>query len=139
YDPELHTAFVHACNACLSPLGLVQPPKEFSDLNYVMGTAGQRFQPILGGGEGLAADAPQGRGTAPGGAEASAGRASQPPPAAAPPTAAPGAQTPPAVGGGRAGGNSGGPNAGGAPPATPPAGGAGGGFVGTTVQGLPLL
>src|SRR6478752_1573950 len=28
YDPELHTAFVHACNACLSPLGLVKPPKE---------------------------------------------------------------------------------------------------------------
>jgi len=38
YDPELHTAFVHACNACLSPLGLVKPPKEFSDLDYVMGT-----------------------------------------------------------------------------------------------------
>ena len=67
YDPELHTAFVHACNACLSPLGLVKPPKEFSDLDYVMGTDGVRFQPILGGGEGLAADAPQGR-AAPGGA-----------------------------------------------------------------------
>jgi quinoprotein glucose dehydrogenase len=68
YDPELHTAFVHACNACLSPLGLVKPPKEFSDLDYVMGTDGVRFQPILGGGEGLAADAPQGRAAAPGGA-----------------------------------------------------------------------
>jgi glucose dehydrogenase len=74
YDPELHTAFVHACNACLSPLGLVKPPKEFSDLDYVMGTDGVRFQPILGGGEGLAADAPQGRAAAPGG--------STPPPAA---------------------------------------------------------
>ncbi|HEX7795315.1 MAG TPA: PQQ-binding-like beta-propeller repeat protein [Vicinamibacterales bacterium] len=68
YDPELHTAFVHACNACLSPLGLVKPPKEFSDLDYVMGTDGVRFQPILGGGEGLAADAPQGRAAGPGGA-----------------------------------------------------------------------
>jgi quinoprotein glucose dehydrogenase len=88
YDPELHTAFVHACNACLSPLGLVKPPKEFSDLDYVMGTDGLRFQPILGGGEGLAADAPQGRGAAPGGAEAPAGRgapAAAPAPAPAPP------------------------------------------------------
>jgi len=81
YDPELHTAFVHACNSCLSALGLVKPPKEFSDLDYVMGTDGVRFQPILGGGEGLAADAPQGRGAAPGGAE----------PPAAPPTTGRGA------------------------------------------------
>jgi quinoprotein glucose dehydrogenase len=90
YDPELHTAFVHACNACLSALGLVKPPKEFSDLDYVMGTDGVRFQPILGGGEGLAADAPQGRGAAPGGAE---------PPAAppAPGRGAPGAAPAPAA------------------------------------------
>jgi quinoprotein glucose dehydrogenase len=90
YDPELHTAFVHACNACLSALGLVKPPKEFSDLDYVMGTDGVRFQPILGGGEGLAADAPQGRGAAPGGAE---------PPAAppAPGRGAPGAAPVPAA------------------------------------------
>jgi quinoprotein glucose dehydrogenase len=91
YDPELHTAFVHACNSCLSALGLVKPPKEFSDLDYVMGTDGVRFQPILGGGEGLAADAPQGRGAAPGGAEPPAappatGRGA---PAAAPVPAAP--------------------------------------------------
>ena len=91
YDPELHTAFVHACNACLSALGLVKPPKEFSDLDYVMGTDGIQFRPILGGGEGLAADAPQGRAAAPGGAE---------PAPAAPPA-------------GRG-------NAGGAAPATPP-------------------
>src|SRR5262249_13671961 len=71
---ELHTAFVHACNACLSPLGLVKPPKDFSDLDYVMGTDGVQFRPILGGGEGLAADAPQGRAAAPGGAEGGAGR-----------------------------------------------------------------
>jgi quinoprotein glucose dehydrogenase len=79
YDPDLHTAFVHACNACLSPLGLVKPPKEFSDLDYVMGTDGIRFQPILGGGEGLAADAPQGRPAAPGGTDAPAPRPAAPP------------------------------------------------------------
>src|ERR1043166_8117919 len=64
-DPETHWFYTHACNACLAPLGLVAPPKEFSDLDYVMGTAGQQFRPILGGGEGLAADAPASRGNTP--------------------------------------------------------------------------
>src|SRR5215510_9958791 len=59
YDPELHAFFTHACNACIAPLGLVAPPKEFSDLDYVMGTAGATFRPIVGGGEGEAADAPR--------------------------------------------------------------------------------
>jgi quinoprotein glucose dehydrogenase len=113
YDPELHTAFVHACNSCLSPLGLVKPPKEFSDLDYVMGTDGVRFQPILGGGEGLAADAPQGRGAAPGGADTPA------------PRPAPAPAGPPA---GRAAG------AAPAPPAPPPPP-----IVGITVQGLSLV
>ena len=36
----MHVFFSHACNACIAPLGLVAPPKEFSDLDYVMGTAG---------------------------------------------------------------------------------------------------
>jgi quinoprotein glucose dehydrogenase len=117
YDPELHTAFVHACNACMSPLGLVKPPKEFSDLDYVMGTDGQQFRPILGGGEGLAADAPQGRGAAPGGAEPGAGRGGQ----ASAAGAGRGAQ----------------PQAAGNAPPAPPAGPAA--FVGTSVQGLLLL
>jgi len=97
YDPELHTAFVHACNACLSALGLVKPPKEFSDLDYVMGTDGIQFRPILGGGEGLAADAPQGRAAAPGGAEpapaappAGRGNAGAAAPATPPPPPIPG-------------------------------------------------
>jgi quinoprotein glucose dehydrogenase len=64
FDPETHRFITHACNACISPLGLVPPPKEFSDLDYVMGTAGTTFRPIVGGGEGSAADAPQ-RGAAP--------------------------------------------------------------------------
>jgi quinoprotein glucose dehydrogenase len=66
YDPEMHAFFTHACNACISPLGLVAPPKDFSDLDYVMGTAGSTFRPIVGGGEGEAADAPRpARGAAP--------------------------------------------------------------------------
>jgi quinoprotein glucose dehydrogenase len=108
-DPELHMFFTHACNACLAPLGLVAPPKEFSDLDYVMGTAGQTFRPILGGGEGSAADAPQGRANTP------------PPP---PPPAARGAE--PGRGGAGAGRGGGGAE-----------GGFGG--AGTIVQGLPIL
>src|SRR2546430_4465516 len=69
----MHTFFSHACNACISPLGLVAPPKEFSDLDYVMGTAGQTFRPIVGGGEGEAAHAPR------------PARGAAPPPAPAPP------------------------------------------------------
>jgi quinoprotein glucose dehydrogenase len=109
YDPEMHAFFTHACNACIAPLGLVPPPKEFSDLDYVMGTAGQTFRPIVGGGEGEAADAPRpARGAAP-----------TPPPTPPPAPAAAGA----AAGGGR-----------GAPPA-----GAGGGPFGATVQGLNIV
>jgi quinoprotein glucose dehydrogenase len=111
YDPELHTFFSHACNACIAPLGLVAPPKEFSDLDYVMGTAGQTFRAIVGGGEGEAADAPRPQ------------RAATPPPP--PPTPAPTtAGAAGAAGGGR------GAAAGG--------GGGGGGF-GATVQGLSIV
>src|SRR5246127_3867522 len=35
YDPETHIVYAFACNACLTPLGLVPPPKEISDMNYV--------------------------------------------------------------------------------------------------------
>jgi quinoprotein glucose dehydrogenase len=88
YDPEMHVFFTHACNSCIAPLGLVAPPKEFSDLDYVMGTAGQTFRPIVGGGEGEAADAPRpARGAAP------------PPPPPPPPAAAGGRGAAPAAGG----------------------------------------
>jgi quinoprotein glucose dehydrogenase len=40
YDPETHTVYAYACNACLTPIGLVRPPKELSDMDYVAGTAG---------------------------------------------------------------------------------------------------
>jgi quinoprotein glucose dehydrogenase len=116
YDPEMHAFFSHACNACIAPLGLVKPPAEFSDLDYVMGTAGTQFRPIVGGGEGEAADAPRpARGAAP-----------TPPPTPPPATntagAAGGAGAAPGAAGGRGGA---------------PAGG-GGGF-GATVQGLNIV
>src|SRR5262249_49495338 len=102
----------HACNACLAPLGLVPPPKEFSDLDYVMGTAGVTFRPIVGGGEGNAADAPQ--------------RGAARDPSAAPPATTAGAAAGAAGGAGGRGGRGG--------------GGAEGGFGGgTVVQGVPIV
>lgn len=58
YDPETHIVYAFACNACVTPLGLVQPPKEVSDMNYVAGTAGQKVQMRTGPGENAGADAP---------------------------------------------------------------------------------
>ena len=58
YDPETHTVYVQACNACLFPLGLVPPPnREFSDMNYVQGIAGQEVRMTRGPGENAGADA----------------------------------------------------------------------------------
>src|SRR5215831_10073654 len=115
FDPETHRFITHACNACIAPLGLVAPPKEFSDLDYVMGTAGTTFRAITGGGEGSAADAPQpGRGAAP------------PAPPTPPAGAAAGAE-----GRGGRGGAAGAGGRGGAPE-----GGFGGG---TVIQGVPIV
>jgi quinoprotein glucose dehydrogenase len=59
YDPETHTVYAYACNACLFPIGLVPPPsKQFSDMNYVAGTAGQEVRMRTGPGEGAGADSP---------------------------------------------------------------------------------
>jgi quinoprotein glucose dehydrogenase len=57
YDPETHTAFLFACNACVTPIGLVRPPKEFSDMNFIAGTAGQEVRMRTGPGENAGADA----------------------------------------------------------------------------------
>jgi quinoprotein glucose dehydrogenase len=66
YDPETHTVFAPASNASVTPIGLIEPPKEFqSDLRYVLGTAGQTFVERDGPGFGSAADAPQRRPAAP--------------------------------------------------------------------------
>jgi quinoprotein glucose dehydrogenase len=119
YDPELHAFFSHACNACIAPLGLVAPPKDFSDLDYVMGTAGQTFRPIEGGGVGTSADSPQPqRGAAP-----------TPPPTPPPAAAAGGA----GGAGAAAAAGRGGAAAGGG------RGGAEGGGFGATVQGLNIV
>jgi len=115
FDPETHRFITHACNACIAPLGLVPPPKEFSDLDYVMGTAGVTFRPIVGGGEGSAADAPQ--------------RGAAPAPPTPPPTTAGGAVA--GQGGRGAAGGRGGAGGG---------GGAEGGFgAGTVIQGVPIV
>jgi quinoprotein glucose dehydrogenase len=58
YDPETHTVYASACNACLTPIGLVPPPsKEFSDMNLVLGTAGQEVRIARGPGENAGAEA----------------------------------------------------------------------------------
>ena len=58
YDPETHTVYVYACNSCLTPIGLTRPPKDFSDLDFVQGTAGQEVRMRAGPGENAGADSP---------------------------------------------------------------------------------
>ena len=58
YDPETHTVYVFACNACLVPIGLVQSPKDISDMNYISGIAGQPVRIARGPGENAGADSP---------------------------------------------------------------------------------
>jgi quinoprotein glucose dehydrogenase len=68
YDPETHTVYAYACNACVFPIGLVAPPsKQFSDMNYVAGTAGQEVRLRTGPGEGVGADSPMPPKAPPGG------------------------------------------------------------------------
>ncbi len=57
YDPETHILYAFACNACLEPIGLVPPPKELSDMNYVYGTAGKEVRMINAAGTDSSADA----------------------------------------------------------------------------------
>ncbi len=57
YDPETHIVYAYACNACVSSVGLVPPPnKEFSDINYIFGTAGREIRRTSGPGEYAGAD-----------------------------------------------------------------------------------
>jgi glucose dehydrogenase len=64
YDPETHILYAYACNACLEPIGLVPPPKELSDMNYVYGTAGKKPRMINAAGTNSSADAPKPAGKA---------------------------------------------------------------------------
>jgi quinoprotein glucose dehydrogenase len=59
YDPETHIVYAFACNACLTPIGLVQSPKEVSDMNYIAGTAGREPRIMTGPGENAGADSPR--------------------------------------------------------------------------------
>jgi quinoprotein glucose dehydrogenase len=44
YDPETHTVYAYA-QETITPLGLVRPPnKDFSDMDFIMGRAGQTFR-----------------------------------------------------------------------------------------------
>jgi quinoprotein glucose dehydrogenase len=58
FDPETHTVYAYACNACLTPIGVVPSTKEISDMKYVMGTAGQQLTIARGPGENAGADSP---------------------------------------------------------------------------------
>jgi len=58
YDPETHIVYAYACNACLTPIGLMRAPKTLSDMEFVAGTAGQEVRNRMGPGEGVGADTP---------------------------------------------------------------------------------
>jgi quinoprotein glucose dehydrogenase len=65
YDPETHMVYAYACNACVTPIGLVPAPKEISDMDYIMGTAGREVRIARGPGENAGADSPLPARTAP--------------------------------------------------------------------------
>jgi quinoprotein glucose dehydrogenase len=58
FDPETHTVYAYACNACLTPIGLVESPKEISDMRYISGIAGRTINIARGPGENAGADSP---------------------------------------------------------------------------------
>lgn len=58
FDPETHTVYAYACNACLTPIGLVPAPKEISDMRYISGIAGRAINIARGPGENAGADSP---------------------------------------------------------------------------------
>jgi quinoprotein glucose dehydrogenase len=87
FDPVTNVAYLYACNSCMTPIGLIEPPAGFeTDVRYVAGQAGAAFRVAEAAGAGSYADAPSagrgalvpaGRGNAPaaGRANAPAGRA----------------------------------------------------------------
>jgi quinoprotein glucose dehydrogenase len=74
YDPETHTVYAYACNACVTPIGLVRPPKDLSDMDFVAGTAGQEVRMRTGPGESAGADSLLARGGGGGGGGRGGGR-----------------------------------------------------------------
>jgi len=95
YDPDTHTVIAYACNACLTPIGLMESPKEVSDMRYIAGTAGQEVRIRTGPGENTGADSPMPTRT--GGRGGRGGRGATEAPTAAAPAG------PPAGGGGGGG------------------------------------
>lgn len=57
FNPENHTVYVYACNACLGADGIVAPPPGFTDLPYVEGQAGRDITMIYAAGANQGADA----------------------------------------------------------------------------------
>jgi quinoprotein glucose dehydrogenase len=111
FDPETNIAYLFACNSCLTPIGLIEPPAGFqTDVRYVAGQAGAPFRVLEAAGAGTYADAPR---TGRGGGEDGA-----------PPAASPAGRGQAPARGAQAG---------------PPAAAAGAGRGGTTVQGLSIL
>src|SRR5215813_6159005 len=74
YDPETHVVYAQANDSQIVPIGLIDPPEGFSDIKYVLGTAGQPFRVSEGPGFGSAADFPQPQRGGRGAAAAQAGR-----------------------------------------------------------------
>jgi quinoprotein glucose dehydrogenase len=59
FDPETHIVYAFACNACLTPIGVVPSKPEISDMKYVMGMAGRELTIARGPGENAGADSPK--------------------------------------------------------------------------------
>lgn len=59
YDPDNRNVIAYACNACVTAIGLVRPPKEISDVDFVHGQAGREVRIVTGPGENAGADAPR--------------------------------------------------------------------------------
>ena len=57
FNPENHTVYVYACNACMGTDGMVTPPQDFTDLPYVEGQVGQPVTMIYAAGANQGADA----------------------------------------------------------------------------------
>ena len=68
FDPETGIAYVMACNACISSTGLQPGPKDMTDIDWVVGVAGQPVTMIKGPGEDAGADAPPPKPAEPGAA-----------------------------------------------------------------------
>jgi quinoprotein glucose dehydrogenase len=58
FDPETHIVYAFACNACLTPIGVVPSRPDISDMKYVMGMAGRELTIARGPGENAGADSP---------------------------------------------------------------------------------